>query len=229
LNTGDGGGVVFSQAAHQVDIVRLLAGGRGRSVRAHTGIWDPSRPTEGAYQAMLDFEDGCFASMTYNGYGHFDSDEFTGWVGELGDQKDATVYGKKRRALQTVASPADEAALKAARTYGGRDYTAPGKAPRPTHHQHFGLLVASCEHADLRPTPNGVAIYGDLEQRVELLPTPVVPRSEVIDELYQAVFDDRAPLHNGEWGLATTETCLAILESAKQGSEVLLHHQVACA
>src|SRR5215211_4626742 len=33
LDTAKGGGVVFSQAAHQVDIVRLLCGGKARSVR----------------------------------------------------------------------------------------------------------------------------------------------------------------------------------------------------
>ena len=37
LVTTRGGGAVFSQAAHQVDIVRLLGGGRVRSVRAQTG------------------------------------------------------------------------------------------------------------------------------------------------------------------------------------------------
>jgi phthalate 4,5-cis-dihydrodiol dehydrogenase len=228
LNTKDGGGVIFSQAAHQVDIVRLLAGGQGRSVRAYTGAWDPSRPTEGAYQALLNFEDGTFASLTYSGYGHFDSDEFCGWVGELGDKKEASSYGKNRRQLQMVSSSADEAALKASRTYGGHRYTAPAGPSRPAHHQHFGMLIASCERADLRPTPAGIEVYSDLEQRIELVPTPAVPRSEVVDEIYNAVFFDRAPLHNGKWGMATMETCLAILQSANEGSEVTLLHQVAC-
>src|SRR5262249_19921453 len=37
LVTAEGGGVVFSQGAHQVDIVRLLGGGKVASVRALTG------------------------------------------------------------------------------------------------------------------------------------------------------------------------------------------------
>ena len=41
LDTAQGGGVMFSQGAHQIDIVRLLGGGRVRSVRAMTGNWDP--------------------------------------------------------------------------------------------------------------------------------------------------------------------------------------------
>ena len=78
---------MFNQAAHQVDIVRLLAGGRVTSVRAVTGAWDATRPTEGAYAALLTFENGAFASLTYSGYGDFDSDEFQGWIGEMGQTK----------------------------------------------------------------------------------------------------------------------------------------------
>src|SRR5262249_4917512 len=76
LDDARGGGVVFSQGAHQVDIVRLLGGGAVRAVRALTAAWDPRRPTEGAYAALLTFEDGVFASLVYSGYGHFDGDEF---------------------------------------------------------------------------------------------------------------------------------------------------------
>src|SRR5262245_28378924 len=42
LDSAAGGGVVYSQAAHQVDIVRLLAGAKAEAVRAFTGRWDPS-------------------------------------------------------------------------------------------------------------------------------------------------------------------------------------------
>ena len=62
LVTAQGGGVIFSQGAHQIDIVRLLGGGRVRSIRAYTGNWDRDRMTEGAYAALLEFEDGAFAS-----------------------------------------------------------------------------------------------------------------------------------------------------------------------
>jgi phthalate 4,5-cis-dihydrodiol dehydrogenase len=62
LQTDAGGGVIHSQAAHQVDMVRLLGGGLVRSVTAHTGNWDAERPTEGLgvgkglYQVQLHFE-----------------------------------------------------------------------------------------------------------------------------------------------------------------------------
>src|SRR5664279_5017925 len=122
LVTERGGGVVFSQGAHQIDIVRLLGGGRVRSVRALTGAWDLDRPTEGAYAALLTFDDGAFASLLYSGYAHFDSDEICGGIGELGMLKDASQHGSSRRNLQRVASKDQERALKNARNYGGTGY-----------------------------------------------------------------------------------------------------------
>ena len=72
LDTTQGGGAIFNQAAHQIDVARYLAGGAARSVRAMTGRWDAARPTEGAYTAFLAFAGGVAASLTYSGYAHFD-------------------------------------------------------------------------------------------------------------------------------------------------------------
>lgn len=225
LDTAQGGGVVFSQAAHQIDIARLLGGGKVKSVRAITGSWDARRPTEGAYAALLGFENGAFASLTYSGYAHFDSDEFCGWIGESGKPKDPTDYGGARTSLQSL-SAQEEAALKAARNYGGAHYAEHNLENIPPHHQHFGFVLAACERADLRPLPNGVMIYGDEEQYFDKLPAPTVPRAEVIDELYRAIYDVVAPLHSGKWSLATMEVCLALLTSAKWSREVFLNEQV---
>ena len=49
------------------------------------------------------------------------------------------------------------------------------------------------------------------ERRLDAVPVPPVPRREVIDELYAAVFDGLPPVHDGRWGLATMEVCFAIL------------------
>lgn len=226
LDTAQGGGVVFSQAAHQVDIVRLLAGAKATSVHAFTGNWDAARNTEGAYSAQIRFEDGSFASLTYSGYAHFDTDEFMGWWGELGQGRDGdTSYGRARFNLQKATTPAEEIAMKNARAYGpaGRDaFHVAGEVA----HNHFGLVVASCERADLRPLPHGVMVYGDKTRHLDEIPPPKIPRAEVVDELYEAAMSNAAPLHSGEWGLATLEVCLAILESAKSGSEVALRWQV---
>ena len=221
LVTGLGGGVVFNQAAHHVDIVRLLGGGRVKNVRAATGAWDPARPTEGAYSCLLNFDDGCFATMVYSGYAHFDADEFCGWIAESGQRKDPARYGSTRKLLETAK---DEISLKNSRNYGGAEFR-PSTETRL--HQHFGPLIVSCEKADLRPLPSGVMIYADNEQRLEPLPAPALPRAEVIDELYGAVVEARTPLHSGEWALATMEVCLAILQSAREQKEVALQNQIA--
>ena len=170
--------------------------------------------------------DHAFASLTYSGYGHFDSDEFCGGIGELGDLRDSVRYGSARRALATARSAAEEAAQKASRGYGGaRHVASDANAP---HHQHFGFIIASCERADLRPQPDRVLIYGDLERREESLPPPTIPRREVIDELYDAVVHGIKPLHSGEWSLATIEVCAAILQSASERREIALRRQIAC-
>ena len=226
LDTAAGGGVIHSQATHQMDIVRLLGGGLVRSVRALTGAWDAARPTEGAYSALLGFEGGAFASATYSGYGHYDSDELLGNIGEMGQAKNPADYGAARKRLQGAASSAGESALKAARNYGGSLYTAGTALPAGLRHQHFGHIIVSCEKADLRPGPQEIAIYADHEKTVEALPAPAIPRQEVIDELYAAVVNDKPALHSGEWARATTAVCLALLESARSGRDCAPPHQV---
>ncbi|MNX84313.1 putative 4,5-dihydroxyphthalate dehydrogenase [compost metagenome] len=219
LDTSAGGGVVFSQAAHQVDIVRLLAGAAVTRVRAAAGAWDPERRTEGAYSALLWFDNGAFASLTYSGYGHFDSDEWNGWIGEMGDAKDPTVYGTARRRLKHVSSNLEEARLKNDGTYGGPTY-GPPVAPSGAHYQHFGPVVVSCDAADLRPVPDGVWVYGPEKKTHLRLPGPTVPRSEVIDELHAALRQGQAPLHDGHWARETLKVCLALLRSASESREI---------
>jgi phthalate 4,5-cis-dihydrodiol dehydrogenase len=65
-------------------------------------------------------------------------------------------------------------------------------------------------------------IYADEERRFEVLPAPATPRVEVIDELYAAIVEGRAPLHSGEWAMATMEVCFALLRSAREAREVVL-------
>jgi len=217
LDTRQGGGVVFSQGAHQVDVARLLAGSPVRSVRAVTGTWDPARPTEGAYTALLTFADGACASLTYSGYAHFDSDALMGWVGEMGHRKDPDRYWTTRAATLKAGSPQAEAALKTTRAYG----SATASAAPPVAHGHFGLVIVSCEHADLQPMPDAVHVHADDRRVVIPVPPTSVPRAEVIDELYGAVVDGRAPVHDGEWSRDTLAAAIAILQSARDGREVV--------
>jgi phthalate 4,5-cis-dihydrodiol dehydrogenase len=222
LATSAGGGAVFSQAAHQVDMVRMLAGAPATRIRATVSSWDPLRPTEGAYAALIWFGNGAFASLTYSGYAHFDSDEWSNWVGEMGEEKDSAEYGLARRRLGMLKpSEGAEALLKAASTYGGKLSKASLEnniAARK--HQHFGSVIVSCEKADLRPMPDAVYVYSNDQRERRRLGAPGTPRLEVIDELYNAVALGIPPLHDGVWAKDTLRLCLAILESSQSGCEI---------
>ena len=226
LDTQAGGGVIFSQAAHQIDIVRLLGGGRVNSVMAHTGAWDAARPTEGAYSALLGFENGAFASVSYNGYGHFDSDRWMDGIGELGQTKNGSEHGMARQRLVHASTANEEAQLKAARNYGAAQWSGSKALPPHAQHQHFGPLIISCDHADLRPTSQGVWVDGHVDVKLEALQPPLLPRIEVIDEFYNAIVHGTPVLHSGAWARATTAVSLAILASAQSGQIQTPAHQV---
>jgi phthalate 4,5-cis-dihydrodiol dehydrogenase len=88
------------------------------------------------------------------------------------------------------------------------------------------MVLVSCDRADLRPLATGVMVYADERAWLEALPAPEIERAEVIDELYGAIVERRAPIHDGAWAMATLEVCLGILESSHTGREIRLHHQV---
>lgn len=225
LDTSRGGGVVFSQAAHQMDMVRLLCGGEVTSVRALTGRWDPARPTEGAYSALLTFANGAFASATYNGYGYYDTDVLMDDIGEMGTPKPADAHLQTRTRLRLAADEAAEAALKSQRNFGGPQYV-PARVGPPDACQHFGPVLVSCERGDLRLTPLGVQVIDQGGTRFVPVKLPAVARAEVIDELWGVARQGLAPMHGGRWARATLEVCLAILSSQQSGADIMLTHQV---
>jgi phthalate 4,5-cis-dihydrodiol dehydrogenase len=228
LVTELGGGIVYNQIPHQVDAARYLAGGLARSVRAVTWVLDRERTTEGCYMALLDFENGAAASLVYSGYDHFDSSD----IAANRPAKAPERYGATRRALRAARTPAEETAMRIGTGYGGersvsRERT--GRGEGSLLQGELGSFLVSCEGADLRLSPEGVAVYGTDGLRI-VPPDPwrgVPGRGAVIDELYYAVTEGRAVVHDGRWAKATMEVCLAILESARERREVMLTHQVA--
>lgn len=221
LRTSEGGGVIFSQGVHQIDIVRLLAGGMGTRLAALTGAWDPDRPTEGAYSALMSFQNGCMATLTYSGYAHFDSDVWMDGIGELGHVKTTKSYGAARTTLARVSNEQEEAALKTTRTYGA------GDAPKPAdQYEHFGPVIVLCDRGDIRLVPSGLHVYGDFEQKFIPAPPFNVARAEVIDALVATVRHGHPPPQTARWGLASLEVCHAIIRSAETGKFVDLVEQV---
>jgi phthalate 4,5-cis-dihydrodiol dehydrogenase len=220
-------GVVLNQGPHQVDVVRLIGGGKVRSVRAMTGIWDKARGHEGSYTCYLEFEDGTPATLVYSGYGFFDTAELFGWVGEGGQHRDPETNLKVRKRLREVHNAEEEEALKEAMRFGGGregeySHVWSGERKQP----FFGFTLVSCERGDIRQTPDGLFIYGETEKREITLPAGRCGREAEAQELYDAVVNDRPVFHDGRWGEATLEVCLAILESAEKRQEIFLSHQV---
>ena len=225
LVTELGGGIIYNQVPHQVDAARFLAGGMARSVRATTWILDPARPTEGSYMALLDFESGAAASLVYSGYDHFDSGDIATGRGH----KPAERYGAIRRALGNVHSPEEEVAMRISTGYGGEQAVTRQRGEGGSLLQgELGSFLVSCADADLRLTPDGVAVYGNDGLRT-VAPNPwrgVPGRGNTLDELYYAVTAGRPVVHHGRWAKATMEVCIAMLQSARVRREITLKHQV---
>lgn len=221
LDTAHGGGILFNQIPHQVDIARFLVGTRVTSVRAVTGVLDPRRKTEGCCTALLMFEGGAVASIVYSGYDHFDSDELQGWIGEGGYEKQPA-HGATQRAWEELADAQQEARARSER-YGYGGSRSLSKAI-PTHQPHFGTLIVTGEKGDMRQSADGVLIYTREGVREIALGsvTGRPGRAEVLDELYRAVTDAMPAPHDGRFARGTVETCLAILRSARESCEVYL-------
>jgi phthalate 4,5-cis-dihydrodiol dehydrogenase len=220
LDSALGGGIMYNQVPHQIEILRTLVAAPLQSVRAVTGVWDPARRTEGACAAFLTYADGTVAQLTYSGYDRFDSDELHYWIGESGEEKPHDAHGNARRALNAVA-PERERELRVASGYGGSGSM---RSKGTMHELHFGFLLASCERADLRPAPDGVTVYADDGVHTLAGPTArVYPNKDpVIDELYAAVVNGVAPIHDGAWGTASMAAVLALVESARTGRAIVL-------
>ena len=222
LDTAQGGGILFNQVPHQIDTARLLAGGLVSSVRASTTRLDPSRPTEASCAALLDFKGGAAASLVYSGYDHFDSDEWHFGVSERGAPK-PLAHGAARRSL---AKAGDETRARTETfAYGA------ASADLPPHQPHFGVTIVTCAEGDMRASADGLTIYD--REGMRQIPIPrggsMPGRREVLDDMRMAIRTGQPPVHNGRWAKATVEVALAILQSARDGHDVALEHQVAVA
>ena len=221
LDSSQGGGVVYSQAAHQLDIARLLGGSRVITITAQTGNWDPSRSTEGAYSAQLKFENGCFASLTYSGYGLYDSDELCGNFSELGFQKKSLMTGKAKNTLEeSLSTGISEGDVKR----NNSNLKMNQEIQSPDTHEHFGMILVSCDSADLKIMPDKIVIYETQGIREITLTKPTIPRENVLKELLQ-VWRGQPALHDAQWGLSTMELLVGLLESAKSQSIYFTQHQ----
>ena len=220
-----GGGVLFRQGPHQLDIIRTIGGGLLSQLRASITVWDPARPIAGSYISSMQFSNGAFATASYSGYDRFHSGAL---AFELGDGITGEYAAqRKARASDTAQGEAD---AKRAQGFGGVGLAGPSpELPLPPNFMwvSYGIWLVSLERADIRLTPNGLIIYGESEREVVELDTSDQGREEVVRRFFRSVQTGRKPEHDGRWGKATEEALLAMLESSNNdGVEVLLNQQV---
>lgn len=85
----------------------------------------------------------------------------------------------------------------------------------------FGLTLVTCERGDLRESPEGLYLYADGGRKAIAVEEELRGAAE-LHELYDAVHHQRPLKHDGGWGQATLEVCLAINESAQTRTEIRL-------
>jgi phthalate 4,5-cis-dihydrodiol dehydrogenase len=223
LDTAQGGGVTFRQGSHQFDVIRLLCGGRARSVRAQTFDWNPQRRVTGAHTVFITFEDGAVATAVYNGYGGLSSIDLCFDIGEWGQHLPAAARAAARPAAAQGPRTADE-------ELQAKQARAAAAIPSGTPHQpFFGLTLVSGERGDLRQSPDGLLLHTADGVREIAVARDRSPRDRVLDEWQAAIRDGQATLHSGRWGLANLEVCVAALASSAQGREIALAEQVGIA
>ena len=225
VDTEQGTGVIFRQGPHQTDIVRYIGGAKVRSVRAVAGRWAPNFPKcEGNYTALLEFENGCAATMVFDGYGYFDSTELTWGIGESGlESLNAESLVPRYRPKGPVSAEEKFAMVRAGNPYG---YGAGSgwKKDGPSHNPMFGMTVVSCERGVVRQSPDGLFVYDEKGRREIKVPSSRGRAAELFD-LYKAISEDRPTTLDVRWGMATAEVCLAILQSSREHRDIMLAHQ----
>lgn len=219
-----GGGVVFRQGPHQMDITRYLAGGKIRSLRAMVGRHMPLFDIEGNYSAFLEFEEGAAGLIGFNGYGHFDVTEMTWGIGEGGSlHTDEFLYGPRARTKGPVSIE---------ERYANPMYSLDSMEQRlreskqASRQDFFGVIIVSCEKGDIRQSPDGLYVYTmDGREEVAVEPDVNIRGASELDTL-RANLDHNEPIFpDAYWGRASLEGCLAMIQSSREHRQIELRYQ----
>jgi phthalate 4,5-cis-dihydrodiol dehydrogenase len=222
-----GGGVVYRHGPHVLDSIRLLGGGMVRSVRAQTGHWMQERPkAPGNYSAFIEFEDGTPATVTYNGYGHFYTADLTWGIGtRLYRSSEEAVAVRKALRAGTFDVEAEKEAMRFIGGSAGNPVESANLTSGQPANISFGVYLVSCEHGDMRQSPNGLLIYDDDGDREMPLAGERVGGNGELLEMYRALREGGSIKHDGRWGMATLELIAAIMQSGRERREIMLTHQ----
>lgn len=220
LDTSQGGGVVFRQGPHEIEIVRRLGGGLVKSLRAYTGRWAPGLDTDGNFTALLEFEGGHHATLVLYGYGFFNVSDLTWNIGEGGTASS----GEYRQQGPRPTGPADPATFYQIERRPGRNRGL--QATRAHRQPIYGLTIVSCENGEMRQSPDGVYVYDD-NGCEEIVCDPYRDRAIEIAEVRDALREDRASFPDARWARASLEVILGILESGRTHKDVAMRYQAA--
>jgi len=169
VDDSQGGGIVWRQAPHQLETIRWIGGGKLKSVRAVTGTWRPERPNgTGYFTALMEFENGTPATVTYNAYGFFDTLGLLPWA----EDKDISSRARSRQAL--LSGEMDESKGKEGSRFGaliegeggpqipwetGRAVVSSRGGPWLPGNQ--GVFIMSFDRGDVRASADGLYVYDE--------------------------------------------------------------------
>ena len=225
LDPEQGGGMVYRQTPHQIDSVRLIGGGKIKTVRGSYGQWMKERPIPGYYSAFMEFESGVSAIAIHNGYGYFVASELVPW----GDAN--TRYTPEERTeikRQMRAGTREENSEKLSLRIGGEAERQIFRSEREElwKPNDLGILLVSCERGEIRQSAHGLYVYDDSGLKELKFSSHPLDRDQELEELFNAVRGGKPVFHSGEWGMATLEVGMAINEATKTHQDIVLSHQV---
>ena len=214
LRSDLGGGMLFRQAPHAVDIQRYIVGRQVKSVRAVAGQRDPNFATIGHFSALLAFDGGGVGTINVNGYGYFDGAELTFGIGESGQRRSLEVT-RKVRPRRSGPVPVDS---KYAKQEGPARN---GAAEEPYSQPFYGLTLISGEKGLIRQSENGLLIYD--RDGCEEITLPVDGRATTeLVELRDALQSGHRAAPDGAWGRDTLAVATAMYRSSQEDREIRL-------
>ena len=151
-------------------------------------------------------------------------------MGQKRPATDAAGRASIRQQLRT-GTRAETAEKQALRIGGEQEYNIFRRnEPEAWVPEDMGMAIASLDRADVRQSRYGIYIHSDAgKEEIDVLAgraMGVAQRRAELEELYDSVVLGKPLWHDGRWGMATLEVCLAMMESARERKEIMLEHQV---
>jgi phthalate 4,5-cis-dihydrodiol dehydrogenase len=160
--------------------------------------------------------------LIYDGYGYFDDRELI--EGDVFSGENQLGPGQRLRKARAEGKLNKDASRSGVAFEIERG---DGDADKKPRQPFFGLTLVSCERGALRQSSAGLFIYDEHGRSEVDCPPWAGPLKVELEDFYQSVTQDRRVLHDGKWGKATLEVCLAILRSSQDACEQTVFYQVA--